>query len=116
MSKYIYILFDKPNNNIVIGGTSNLLMHMHEIKNRTNDIYKNEYDTNKLAYYEKFEELAQAIIREKELKHLSKETIIQIIKENNPQWDDLHDSILKIWNTSAKLHDKKQITQKGDNI
>jgi hypothetical protein len=28
----------------------------------------------------------------------------------------LHDTILKIWNTSAKLHDKNQITQKGDNI
>lgn len=87
MSEYLYILFDEPNKNLIIGTTSNLLMHMHEIKNKTNDIYKNEY-----------------------------ESIITLIKEDNPQWNDLHDTILKIWNTSAKLHDKKQITQKGDNI
>lgn len=116
MSEYLYILFDEPNKNLIIGTTSNLLMHMHEIKNKTNDIYKNEYETNKLAYYEKFDELSQVIIRENELKNLSKENIITLIKEDNPQWNDLHDTILKIWNTSAKLHDKKQITQKGDNI
>ena len=116
MSEYLYILFNEPNKNLIIGATSNLLMHMHEIKNKTNDIYANEYKTNKLAYYEKFDELAQVIIRENELKNLSKESLITLIKEDNPQWNDLHDTILKIWNTSAKLHDKKQITQKGDNI
>ena len=71
MSEYLYILFDEPNQNLIIGTTSNLLMHMHEIKNKTNDIYENEYNTNKLAYYEKFDELAQVIIRENELKNLS---------------------------------------------
>ena len=68
MSEYLYILFDEPKKNLIIGTTSNLLMHMHEIKNKTNDIYKNEYETNKLAYYEKFDELSQVIIRENELK------------------------------------------------
>ena len=63
MSEYLYILFDEPKKNLIIGTTSNLLMHMHEIKNKTNDIYKNEYETNKLAYYEKFDELSQVIIR-----------------------------------------------------
>ena len=37
MSGYVYIVFDKPDENLIIGITSNLLMHMHEIKNKTND-------------------------------------------------------------------------------
>ena len=34
MSAYVYILFNRPDENLIIGVTSNLLMHMHEIKNK----------------------------------------------------------------------------------
>ncbi len=109
MSEYVYILFNKPKDDLIIGITSNLLMHMHEIKNKINDINKLEYRTNKLAYYERFDDLAQAIIRKSELDNYSKEEIIDLVAIDNPQWNDLHDTILKIWNKEAKLHDKKQI-------
>lgn len=109
MSEYVYLLFDEPKNNIKIGITSNLLMHMHELKNQINDLKKDEYLTNKLAYYEKFDELPQAIIRKKELQNCSKDNLIRLIEEDNPNWDDLHETILKIWNDSAKLHEKRQI-------
>ena len=49
MSAYVYIVFDKPDKNLIIGVTSNLLMHMHEVKNKINNLYENEFSTNKLA-------------------------------------------------------------------
>lgn len=117
MGEYVYILFDKPGGNLIIGETSNLLMHMHEIKNKINEISKNEFPTNKLAYYEKYEEFSEALIRKNELEQLSKEELIQLIKSDNPHWVDLHDTILKIWNDSAKLHEKDKIRdKKGENI
>ena len=117
MSEYVYILFDKPENNLIIGETSNLLMHMHELKNKTNDIDKDEYPTNKLAYYERFEEFSDAIIRKNELEQLPKEDLLQLIKSDNPDLSDLHEKILKIWNDEGKLHDKEQIkSKKGENI
>ena len=111
MSEYVYIVFDKPNENLIIGITSNLLMHMHELKNKINEIYKNEFSTDKLAYYEKYDELSEAIIRKKELEDLKKEDLISMITLNNPNWDDLHNAILKIWYDAANLHEKNKIIQ-----
>ncbi len=118
MSEYVYILFDKPKGSLIIGTTSNLLMHMHELKNKINFINKDEYPTNKLAYYEKYGEFTEAVIRKNDLEHLTKEELIQLIKSGNPDWQDLHDTILKIWNDSAKDHNENQIkhNQKGENI
>ena len=102
MSAYVYILFNKPKENLIIGITSNLLMHMHEIKNKISEINKKEFSNNKLAYYEKYSELNDAIIRKKELEDMKKEDLISIISSENPNWIDLHDTILKIWEDSLK--------------
>lgn len=111
MSGYVYVLFDEPDNNLNIGVTSNLLLFMHEVKN------SRETEINKLAYYEKYGDLTEAIVREKELQGLSQKDLILLIQSDNEYWEDLHDGILKIWNDSAKLHEKNQIKRnKGENI
>ncbi len=116
MSEYVYILFDEPEKTLIIGTTSNLLMHMHEIKNHIDEISKEEFNTDKLAYYEKHEEFSEAVIRKNELEQLPREDLIRLIKSDNPHWTDLHSEILKIWNDSAKLHDKDKIkNKKGEN-
>ncbi len=110
MSAYVYILFNKPDENLIIGVTSNLLMHMHEIKNQISKIYENEFSTNKLAYYEKYKELDEAIIRKKELEQMNKADLISVVNSNNPDWNDLHDEILKIWDDSLKSNNIDQTT------
>ena len=36
---------------------------------------------------------------------------------NNPNWKDMHNDILKIWNDAANLHEKNKIIQhKGEDI
>ncbi len=102
MSAYVYILFDKPGENLKIGVTSNLILHMHEIKNKLTKIFENEFATNKLAYYEKFKDLEDGIIRKKEMEQMNKSDLISMIKADNPNWEDLHDTILKIWDESLK--------------
>ena len=111
MSGYVYVLFDKPDNNLSIGVTSNLLLLMFETKNNR------ETEINKLAYYEKYGDITEAIVREKELQELSKADLVSLIQSDNEHWQDLHDAILKIWNDSAKLHEENQIRRhKGENI
>lgn len=110
MSAYVYILFDKPDENLIIGVTSNLIMHMHEIKNKISKIYENEFSTNKLAYYEKYNDLDEAIIRKKELEELAKEDLISLITRDNQHWEDMHDTILKIWSDSLKSNNIDQAT------
>ncbi len=102
MSAYVYILFNRPDENLIIGVTSNLLMHMHEIKNKISKVYENEFSTNKLAYYEKYEEFNDAVTRKKTLEGMPKDDLISMINRDNPGWDDLHDKILKVWSDSLK--------------
>ncbi len=110
MSAYVYILFDKPDENLIIGVTSNLLMHMHEIKNKISKFHENEFSADKLAYYEKYNELNDAIIRKKELEDIKKEDLVSLITDDNPNWDDMHDKILKMWDDSLKSNNIDKTT------
>ena len=68
-------------------------------------------------YYEKYGDITEAIVREKELQELSKADLVSLIQSDNEYWQDLHDAILEIWNDSAKLHEENQIKRhKGENI
>ena len=112
MSEYVYILFDKPNGETSIGVTSNLLLFMYELKNKISSAVIKEKKNNKLAYYEKYGDLNAAIVRKTELEELSKEDLKKLIKEDNPNWQDLYSKIMEIWNDSAKLHEKNQINKR----
>ena len=110
MSAYVYILFNKPYGELSIGVTSNLLLHMHELKNQISKINEKEFLTNKLAYYEKYKELEDAMIRKKLLEDMTKEDLISLINSDNPNWEDMHDKILKIWDDSLKSNNIDQTT------
>ena len=68
MSGYTYILFNKRNGTLYIGVTSNLLKRVFEHKNKLADGFTKKYNIDKLAYYEVYDDIEEAIIREKKLK------------------------------------------------
>ena len=47
-----------------------------------------------LVYYELFEDMQNAITREKRLKKWNRAWKIRLIEEKNPRWDDLWSQIL----------------------
>mgnify|MGYP003317099684 CR=1 FL=1 len=87
---YVYIMFNKRNGTLYTGVTSNLLQRIHEHKQ---SIYKNsftaKYNCNKLAYYEEFQYINDAIEREKHIKSQSRKYKIKLIESINPNWIDL---------------------------
>jgi len=58
-------------------------------------MFSSKYKTCKLLYYEVFEEMLDAIKREKQLKDWHREWKINLIKTKNPKFEDLYDEILK---------------------
>jgi len=56
--------------------------------------FTSKYNVNKLVYYEIYEDIIEAIKREKQLKNWHREWKINLIKRNNPDFNDLHDSLL----------------------
>lgn len=67
---YIYILFNKRNGTLYTGVTSNLVQRIYQHKNKVIDGFSKKYDIDKLGYYEVFDDIESAIIREKQIKVL----------------------------------------------
>lgn len=94
MSGNTYILFNKRNGTLYIGVTSNLVKRVYEHKNKLVDGFTKKYNIDKLGYYEIFDDIEEAIIREKKLKGASRKKKLELIEMNNPEWLDLYDEII----------------------
>ena len=90
---YIYILFNKRNGTLYTGVTSNLVKRVYEHKNKVYEGFTSKYGVDKLGYYEVFNDIKDAIIREKQIKSGSRKKKIQLIESINPTWLDLYERI-----------------------
>lgn len=95
MSGYLYILFSKRNGTLYVGVTSNLIKRIYEHKNKVVAGFTKKYGVDKLGYYEIYEDIENAIIREKKLKNSSRKKKLELIEKNNPDWIDLYDEIIQ---------------------
>ena len=87
---YVYIITNKPNGTLYIGVTSNLAQRIYNHKNKTFESFSKRYNLNKLVYYELFDDIKNAIIREKQLKEWRRAWKLKIIIDFNPNWKDLY--------------------------
>jgi len=87
---YTYILASRRRGTLYIGVTSNLAQRIWQHKNKAAKGFTEKYNVNHLVHYEEFDEIADAIAREKQLKRWHRSWKINLIEENNPKWDDLY--------------------------
>ena len=83
---------DRPS--LYIGVTSNLIKRVFEHKNNLADGFTKDYKLHDLLYYEIFEDITEALRREKQLKHWNKEWKLKLIKQFNPEFKDLYSMII----------------------
>ena len=91
MKSYIYILFNKRNETLYTGVTSDLKKRVYEHKNKLTEGFTSKYDVDKLGYYEEQNDIKNAIEREKQIKDGSRKKKIALIESMNPFWKDLAD-------------------------
>jgi putative endonuclease len=91
---YTYILFNKRNGTLYTGVTSDLSKRVYEHKNKLADGFTKKYNVDKLGYYEQYNDILQAIEREKQIKAGSRKKKIQLIENDNPEWKDLYEDII----------------------
>ncbi len=87
---YIYILTNVTNSVLYIGVTSDLIKRITEHKNAVGSIFTKKYNLKYLIYFEEFSNIDQAIQREKQLKNWRKDWKWNLIKEMNPELNDLY--------------------------
>ena len=90
----VYILASKRNGTLYIGVTSNLPKRAWEHREGFGDGFTKKYNVHRLVYYELFEDMQNAITREKRLKKWRRAWKIRLIEEKNPDWHDLWSQIL----------------------
>ncbi|MGI0407199.1 restriction endonuclease subunit S, partial [Helicobacter himalayensis] len=88
---FIYILTNKNNTTLYIGVTSNLQKRIYEHKNHLVKGFSDKYNCEKLVYFESFDNINQAIEREKYLKGKKRDFKENLINSINPKWLDLYD-------------------------
>lgn len=64
----VYIITNLNNTRLYIGVTSNLARRIYQHKNKMIKGFSSKYNLTKLVYFERFEDMENAIIREKRLK------------------------------------------------
>ena len=91
---YVYFLTNKNNTVIYIGITSNLLKRVYQHKTKAYKGFTYKYNCNKLIYFEEFNDINQAISREKQLKAGNRKNKEDLINSINPERKDLSDGWL----------------------
>jgi putative endonuclease len=85
---YVYIL-GSLSGTLYIGITSNLERRAWQHKHHEIEGFTDKYGVERLLYYEIFDDVRNAINREKQLKRWVRRKKIALIESVNPSWKDL---------------------------
>jgi len=92
-SGFVYIMTNKRNTVLYTGVTSDLKRRVWQHREKVIQGFTERYNVTKLVYYEAFEDVLDAIAREKQIKGGSRQKKIALIAGMNPDWRDLCDDL-----------------------
>jgi putative endonuclease len=86
---FVYILASRRNGTLYIGVTNELVRRVIEHKSGSVPGFTTRYGVTILVYYEVFDNMYDAIVREKRMKKWKRQWKIELIEAHNPEWIDL---------------------------
>ena len=86
---FVYILANATNKVLYTGVTNDLERRCSEHKKKLVNGFTQKYNVDKLVYFESFDYIDKAILREKQIKGYSRKKKIALIEEFNKSWNDL---------------------------
>ena len=91
---FVYFMTNKNNTVIYVGVTSNLLKRVYQHKTKAYKGFTDKYNCDKLLYFEEFNDINEAIAREKQIKASNRKRKEALINVTNPEWHDLSEGWL----------------------
>ncbi|MCX6746015.1 MAG: GIY-YIG nuclease family protein [Candidatus Parcubacteria bacterium] len=92
---YVYIMMNKMRTVLYVGVTNDLVKRTYEHKNKVYKGFTQRYNVNKLVYFEEYNDITQAIAREKQIKGWSRAKKLKLIESMNPYFKDLYEQIIQ---------------------
>jgi putative endonuclease len=93
MSYYVYIIASRKDGAIYIGVTNDIVRRIYEHRIKAVPGFASKYNITRLVGFEIYDDPVSAISREKELKKWKWSWKTELIESQNPQWEDLYESI-----------------------
>ena len=89
----VYIITNHRHGTLYIGVTSDLNHRMWQHRADEFEGFSKRYGLTVLVWYEMHDEMATAIVREKQIKKWNRGWKIELIEKMNPGWLDLYESL-----------------------
>ncbi|TAN06451.1 MAG: GIY-YIG nuclease family protein [Rhodanobacteraceae bacterium] len=89
----VYILASDRNGTLYVGVTSNMVQRVWQHRNGVVEGFSKEYRTHKFVYFEQHVTMADAILREKQIKKWNRAWKLELIEKANPYWNDLYPEV-----------------------
>jgi putative endonuclease len=86
---WVYIMASRIGGTLYIGVTGDLMSRGASHRSGEIEGFTKRYGVNRLVYFEKFDDVNEAIRREKQLKKWNRAWKISLIEKDNPNWADL---------------------------
>lgn len=91
---FVYLVTNKPNGVLYLGVTNDLIRRVWEHKQGLVDGFSKTYQTKQLVWFEQYDLVETAILREKQLKKWKRLWKVELILANNPEWIDLYNQLI----------------------
>jgi putative endonuclease len=89
---YVYLLTNWNDKVMYVGVTNDLQRRVFEHKNKLVKGFTEKYKVDKLVYFEETNDVNSALSREKEIKKWRREKKNDLVRQVNPNWNDLSDA------------------------
>ena len=90
----VYIVTNRPNGILYVGVTADIVSRIGQHRDGLVDGFTKRYGLKMLVHVELHQTMLAAIQREKSLKRWPRAWKIRLLRENNPDWTDLYDTLL----------------------
>ncbi|WP_255703794.1 GIY-YIG nuclease family protein [Erythrobacter sp. SN021] len=90
---YVYIMADRYRGALYIGVTADIAARTVQHRARKGGSFTARYDLTRLVSVEHHDDIEDAIAREKAMKKWNRAWKIRRIEEQNPDWDDLFETL-----------------------
>ena len=88
-TSFVYIVASQRNGTLYLGVTSDIVRRAWQHRNLQIDGFSKKYRCIRLVWYQTFDDITEAIRREKQMKKWKRAWKIRAIEEMNPGWRDL---------------------------
>jgi len=102
---YVYMIASKKDGTIYKGMTSNLIKRIHQHRCKVGGKFASAHNVKRLVWYKHCENWENAVTLEKRLRRYSRQWKINLIEENNPNWNDLWGEINGVYHTDKPCDD-----------